>query len=271
MDWNKIQQTYSVIQNKYPHDLDLILVLGSGLGKAVNINPEVTIPYSELPHFAQTTVSGHAGELILGTLQNKKVAVLSGRFHPYEGHNANAVVYPLRVLAQKKPKCLVVTNAAGGINQNFRPGDLVSIKDHLNLTGLNPLVGENDERLGTRFPDMGNAYTKELRDLAQQTAEKLNISLKEGVYCGVLGPSYETPAEIKMMRALGADMVGMSTVLEVIASSHLGIPTLGISCITNLAADLHEGKLEHEEVKVEALKASQKFSQLIMQFVGDLK
>ena len=191
------------------------------------------------------------------------MAILQGRLHAYEGHDMNDVVFPVRTLATLGAETLVLTNAAGGINPNFAQGDLVLIKDHINLTGRNPLVGPNINELGPRFPDMTQAYDPQLREVFHQTAKETNMALKEGVYCSVLGPTYETPAEIKMMACLGGDMVGMSTVPEAIAANHLGMRVAGLSCITNVAAGISQQKISHEDVKKTALRVMETFSDLL--------
>ncbi len=225
------------------------VVLGSGLGGfAQRLNTCCEIPYDRIPHWPVSTAEGHAGRLILGRLGDLAVAVMAGRAHLYEGYPPDRVVFGVRVLAKLGIRVLVLTNAAGGINPTVRRGLLVLISDHINLQGSNPLVGPNDESLGPRFPDMSEAYPERLRRLARRTADELGIPLAEGVYAAMLGPSYETPAEIRFLRAIGADLVGMSTVPEAIAARHMGVPVLAISCVTNLAAGLAPGPLSHSEV-----------------------
>ncbi|WP_274651716.1 purine-nucleoside phosphorylase [Paenibacillus humicola] len=225
------------------------LIMGSGLGiLGDHMENAVTIPYREIPHFPISTVEGHAGELMIGTLSGRPSVLMRGRFHMYEGYGPELTSFPVRVMKALGVRTLVVTNAAGGINTGYEPGDLMLISDHINLTGRNPLVGPNDGELGARFPDMSEAYSRRLRELARETARKMGFELREGVYIGVLGPSYETPAEIRMMRTLGADAVGMSTVAEVIAARHSGIEVLGISCISNMASGILDQPLSHQEV-----------------------
>lgn len=230
------------------------VVLGSGLAAfADSLMHATRIRYSDLPDFPVSTAIGHAGELIVGTVgANGKravdVAVMSGRFHLYEGYTARQVTSGIRLFRELGVKRVVLTNAAGGINPEYAKGALVLISDHINLQGANPLVGANDSNLGPRFPDMTEAYSPELRELARETAEELGIAIDEGVYAAVLGPSYETPAEIRFLKTIGADLVGMSTVAETIAANHLGMQVLGISCVTNLAAGLSGEKLNHAEV-----------------------
>jgi purine-nucleoside phosphorylase len=225
------------------------VVLGSGLGGfAERIDDAVRLPYGEIPRFPRSTVPGHAGQLILGRLAGAPIAAMQGRVHGYEGYTPGETVFPVRVLARLGVKRLAVTNAAGGIRQGLRAGDLVLLSDHINFTGRNPLVGPNDERFGPRFFDMTEAYSKRLRALARQVAAAQGFGLEEGVYLGLSGPSYETPAEIRAFRMLGADLVGMSTVHEVIAARHMGLEVLGISCVTNMAAGVLETAIDHAEV-----------------------
>ena len=231
------------------------VVLGSGLGGfADELIGREEFPYSTIPHWPASTAVGHAGKLVLGLLNPTgtvgplEVAVMSGRVHLYEGYTAWQVAYGVRVLAKLGVLSFVLTNAAGGINLAFERGSLVLISDHINLQGANPLVGPNDDILGPRFPDMSEAYARSYRDTAKQVARELGIALGEGVYAALTGPSYETPAEIRYLRAIGADMVGMSTVPEVIAANHMGARCLGISCVTNMAAGILPQKIDHEEV-----------------------
>ena len=225
------------------------IVLGSGLGAFAEIleNRFETL-YSEIAGWPLSTAIGHAGKLVTGSVAGTEVIVLSGRAHCYEGYTAAQAAYGIRELAKRGVTSVVLTNAAGGINPSFRAGDLVLISDHINLMGVNPLTGPNDEELGPRFPDMSDAYPAEYRSLARQAGGGLGLELKEGVYAGLLGPSYETPAEIRFLRTIGADLVGMSTVPEVIAANHMGMKVLGISCVTNMAAGVLPRKLVHEEV-----------------------
>lgn len=226
------------------------IVLGSGLGGLVDaMKIDGSAPYSEIPGFMSSTVSGHAGRLVLGTLEGVPVAVMQGRVHLYEGYPVSSVVYPARVLVRLGANPLLITNAAGCLNVDFQARELMLISDHLNLTGTNPLLGKNDPDLGVRFPDMSVAYDLELRNLAKQVAAEKKIVLREGVYAGLLGPSYETPAEVRMLKILGADAVGMSTVLETIAVRHMGARVLGFSCLSNMAAGISPHPLTHEEVK----------------------
>jgi purine-nucleoside phosphorylase len=244
------------------------VILGSGLGGFADaLEGAVSIPYEKLPHFPRSSVPGHAGRLVLGTLEGQPLVVMSGRVHFYEGYTPAQVAFPARVMCALKPKALVVTNAAGGINAGFVPGDLMAITDHLNLSGFNPLIGPNEERLGPRFPDMSHAYAPELLALLQAAAKTENVALKKGVYVQLSGPSYETPAEIRMLRTLGADAVGMSTVPEVVAAAHLGVKVAGISCITNLAAGISAQPLSHSEVSETAERVKGVFTRLLKRFV----
>ncbi|MFD1270105.1 purine-nucleoside phosphorylase [Paenibacillus motobuensis] len=247
------------------------LILGSGLGiLADHIEQAVSISYADIPHFPQSTVEGHAGELLIGQVQGKPVVMMKGRFHMYEGYGPELTAFPVRVMKELGVKTLLVTNAAGGVNTSFTPGDLMLISDHLNMTGKNPLIGANDDELGPRFPDMSQAYSRRLRELARSVADKLGFSLQEGVYAGLLGPSYETPAEIRMLRTLGADAVGMSTVSEVIVASHAGLEVLGISCISNMAAGILDQPLSHAEVMETTDRVREQFLSLVQTIIPQL-
>lgn len=225
------------------------LVLGSGLGDfADEFTSATRIPYSKIPHFPRSTAIGHAGKLVVGNVADIAVAAMQGRVHLYEGYSVKQVVFSVRVLARMGVKAVILTNAAGGINRNYSEGGLVLIRDHINLQGVNPLAGPNDERFGLRFPDMTQAYDREFQRFVTEEGKKLGLSIHRGVYVAVPGPSYETPAEIYSFRAIGADLVGMSTVPEVIAARHSGIRVLGISCVTNMAAGTTDAPLNHEEV-----------------------
>jgi purine-nucleoside phosphorylase len=225
------------------------LVLGSGLGAfADQLADAVRIPYAQIPSFPRSTAIGHAGQLVIGKSEGIPVAVMQGRVHLYEGYSAAEVAFPMRVLGRMGVKAAILTNAAGGINADYGEGGLVILRDHINLQGVNPLVGPNDERFGPRFPDMTYTYTKRYREIALEEAKKLGIPPREGVYVGLLGPSYETPAEIRYLRTIGADLVGMSTIPEAIAARHMGIGVLAISCVTNMAAGILDKPLSHNEV-----------------------
>jgi purine-nucleoside phosphorylase len=249
MDFGKIQNAAQFLKGKYENAPKIGLILGSGLGVlAEEIEQPVKIAYNEIPDFPVSTVEGHAGQLVFGTIHGVEVVAMQGRFHFYEGYSFEKVTFPVRVMKELGVETLIVTNAAGGVNESFSPGDLMIITDHINNMGTNPLIGPNDSRLGVRFPDMSEAYTKELRVLAKQISEQLNIPTQEGVYVGNTGPTYETPAEVRMIRTLGGDAVGMSTVPEVIVARHAGMKVMGISCISNMAAGILDQPLNHEEV-----------------------
>jgi purine-nucleoside phosphorylase len=225
------------------------LVLGSGLGAfADELDSPTRIPFSKIPGFPQSTVEGHSGRLVIGKVGNVPVAAMQGRVHFYEGYSMEQVTFPMRVLWQMGIRAAILTNAAGAINAAYSQGALVVIRDHINLQGTNPLIGPNDQRFGVRFPDMSHAYTKEFRDVAAAEAKRLGIPAHEGVYAAMTGPSFETPAEIRYLKAIGADLVGMSTVPEVIVARHMGIRVLGISCVTNMAAGLADREINHAEV-----------------------
>ena len=246
----------------------MAVLLGSGLtGFSAHLQHRVAVPYSEIPGWPAPSVPGHPGMLSAGVVGETPVAVLDGRAHLYDGYSAGEVVFGVRVMATLGVKTLVVTNAAGGMNEEYSPGQLVLIADQINLTGANPLTGPNDDRIGPRFPDMSEAYAARLRGLAHQAGEAINLELAEGVYAGVPGPNYETPAEVRWLMAAGADLVGMSTVLEVIAARHMGLDVLGVSCVTNLAAGLSPASLSHEEVIETAGRASVNLSQLLDEFL----
>lgn len=249
----------------------IAIVLGSGLGSlADNIEDAHTISYSDIPHFPTPTVIGHSGTFISGKLDGVQVYALSGRFHYYEGHDPHTVILPVRVLHKLGCRKLVLTNAAGGINPAFTPGDLMVIRDHINLTGYNPLRGENSDQWGPRFPDMTNIYAPCYRQLAHSVAAELGMSLQEGVYCGLSGPTLETPAEIKMISILGADAVGMSTVPEALAACQMGMRLLAISCVTNLAAGISKHPLSHQEVMETGQRVGARFAGLIRQIIPKL-
>jgi purine-nucleoside phosphorylase len=244
------------------------VVLGSGLGAwADALHAVRKVPYAEIPHMARSTVVGHAGNLCLGRAEGVPVACLQGRVHLYEGHEPERVVFGVRLLARLGCRAVLLTNAAGGLAAGWAPGDLMLITDHLNLMGRNPLAGANEGALGPRFPDMTEAYDRELSDLGRAAARATGVLLREGIYAGLLGPTYETPAEIRMLRTLGADAVGMSTVPEVIALRHMGVRAAAISCITNLAAGLSATRLDHSEVEATAAAARDRFTALLTEWV----
>ncbi len=262
--YEKLGTAAEYIQKIHKTSPKIGIVLGSGLGSFVDsIENSKIIPYSDIPYFRDTTVEGHEGRVILGNIGGSEIVVLQGRLHAYEGLPMEEIVFPVRVLATLGIDQLILTNAAGGINTDYKPGDLVLIDDHINMMGKNPLIGPNIIELGPRFPDMTHAYDSSLKEVMETAAKSQNYNIKRGVYAGLLGPTYETPAEIKMLRAIGADMVGMSTVPESIAANHLGLKVLGISCITNMAAGIENAPLSHDEVKEQALKVMSTFVNLL--------
>ena len=240
------------------------VVLGSGLGGfADSLDESSRIPYAEIPAFPRSTAIGHAGKMVIGKANGVAVAAMQGRVHLYEGYSAQEVAFPIRVFARMGIRTVILTNAAGGINLNYSQGALVLIRDHINLQGHNPLIGANDDRFGVRFPDMTHAYSKAYREIAREEAAKLGMTLHEGVYAALAGPSYETPAEIEYLRRIGADLVGMSTVAEVIAARHMGIKVLAISCVTNMAAGILDQPLSHAEVMETGERVQHTFESLL--------
>lgn len=247
------------------------LVLGSGLGDFVDqLHDTAALPFDEVPGLPASTIAGHAGRFVFGRAAGAPVVVMQGRVHLYEGHGPAAVVHGVRAMARTGAKTLLLTNAAGGVDPDMAPGDLMLIRDHLNLTGRNCLVGPNDETVGPRFPDMSEVYDRSLADRVRAEASRIGIVLREGVYAGLLGPSYETPAEVRMLGQLGAHAVGMSTVLEAIAARHMGVRVLGISCITNAAAGLSNTPLSHAEVQQTAAAARTRFCRLLLAVIEAL-
>jgi purine-nucleoside phosphorylase len=250
---------------------DVAVVLGSGLGDfAEQLGDARAIPYGDIPHWPASRVIGHAGKLVCGTVAGRRVLALSGRVHHYEGHDMQTVTFAIRVLGRLSVPRVILTNAAGGISPNCSRGALMVIDDHINFMGSNPLVGPNDERFGLRFPDMTHVYSPQLRALADQAATALDLTIQHGIYIAVLGPSYETPAEIRAFRTLGADAVGMSTAPEAIAARHMGIDVLGISCITNAAAGVFPEPLHHSEVMETAQQVKGQFISLLEGIIGRL-
>lgn len=244
------------------------IILGSGLGSfADSVENKTVIPYTDIPNFPVSTVEGHAGQLVFGQIGEKSVVVMQGRFHYYEGYDMSEVTFPVRVMQVLGVSGLIITNAAGGINKAFRPGDLIIIKDHINIMGDNPLRGANLSSLGPRFPDLSEGYDLEWRERALHIARELGITPQEGVYAAMAGPSYETPAEIRFLHTIGADMVGMSTVPEVIVANHGGMRVLGISCVTNMAAGILPQKLSHAEVMETAEKIEKQFVRYVQALV----
>ena len=289
MSYEKAKETAEFIKLRYAPEVKVALVLGSGLGAfADEVENKVIIRYEEIPHFQKSTVEGHAGQLVLGEVAGVSVAVQQGRFHFYEGYEMAQVIFPVRVFGVLGVKSLILTNAAGSVDTDFMQGTLMLIRDHINLMGVNPLRGANDERFGVRFPDMTEVYSLEYQDVAIAVAKEMAIEkaeaetertgkkqethriLRRGVYCGLSGPSYETPSEIRMLRLLGADAVGMSTVPEAICARHQGIKVLGISCITNLAAGISDEIINHEEVMETGAKVSTIFKELLKRIIPKL-
>ena len=267
----KVNDAVDFIQSKYTIKPAVGIVLGSGLGSFTEqINIEFEIAYNTIPHFPVSTVEGHTGKLIFGELSGKKVVAMAGRFHYYEGYSTREVVFPIRVLKFLGIETLLLSNAAGGTNTTFQVGDLMIIKDHISMLTLNPLLGKNDENFGTRFPDMSEPYKKSLIKKAHNIAAENNIELKEGIYVGVTGPSFETRAEYKMLSLLGGDAVGMSTVQEVIAAVHLGLPVFALSVITDIGIRKEENKITHEEVLQAAKDAEPKLALMFKELIARL-
>ncbi len=262
--YDRVSEAAAAIRARCPEIPEIAIILGSGLGAFANSLAEaITIPYAELPHWPASRVIGHEGKLVIGTARGRRIAALAGRCHLYEGHDARTVTFPVRALGLLGVKTLIVTNAAGGINTGFSQGALMVIDDHVNLMGTNPLVGENDERFGPRFPDMTEVYSVRLRSIADRAGQARGRPLPHGIYVALLGPSYETPAEIRYLRTIGGDAVGMSTVPEAIAARHMGMDVLGISCITNMAAGVLDRPLDHAEVMETARRVRGEFIALL--------
>jgi purine-nucleoside phosphorylase len=270
-EFDRVEETAAAVRARCGAVPDVAVVLGSGLGDfADGLADPVVTPYETLPHWPQSRVVGHAGRLVVGGLAGKRVAALSGRVHVYEGHPMAAVVFAVRAMARLGVRHLILTNAAGGINTDFGQGALMVIDDHINLMAGNPLIGPNDDRFGLRFPDMSEVYSRRLRGLADEASRAAGVPLRHGVYVAVHGPSYETPAEIRAFRALGADAVGMSTVPEAIAARHMGVEVLGVSCITNMAAGVLDQPLVHDEVMETARRVRGSFIALLEGVIGRL-
>jgi purine-nucleoside phosphorylase len=269
--FDRIEESARAIRAAITETPRVAIVLGSGLGHLTRLvaSPEI-VPYADIPHFPRPTVEGHEGNLVVGQLGGTLVAMLQGRVHYYEGHDLGTVTFPIRVLSQLGVSTLILTAATGGIREDLRKGDLVCLSDHLNLLGANPLRGPNDDRLGKRFTDMTAVYSKDLQEIAQDEAKDLAIVLKSGVYCALPGPSYETPAEIRMLRTLGADVVGMSTVPEAIVARHSGLDVLAFAMVTNAAAGVTGETIDHAEVIEVADQAGQRLGQIIARVVGRL-
>lgn len=266
--YNKLQKAIKSIREKTDFVPEVALILGSGLGGfAEQIEQVAVVDYSEIEGFPVSTVPGHKGRFVFGYLAGKAVVAMQGRVHYYEGYPIGDVVMPTRIMGMLGAKKLILTNAAGGVNFNFKQGDLMIITDHISSFVPSPLIGKNIEELGTRFPDMSEVYSKRLRGIIAEAALECNISIKEGVYVQLTGPDFETPAEIRMYRTLGADAVGMSTVCEAIAARHMGIEVCGISCITNLACGMTKEKLTHEEVQETADRVAEQFKALLTEVI----
>ena len=266
--YEKLQKSLASIRKVTDFKPEIGITLGSGLGGlAEKIDKVCEISYKDIEGFPVSTVSGHDGRFIFGTLSGKKVVVMSGRVHFYEGYRMEEVVTPVRIMGLLGAKTVLLTNAAGGINLDFKPGDLMMITDHISLFVQNPLLGQNADELGPRFPDMSTVYDRRLQEKIRHAAVATGVNLKEGVYVQLTGPSYETPAEIRMLLKMGADAAGMSTVVEAIAANHMGLSVAGISCITNMAAGISDQPLNHEEVKATADMVKEKFEKLVMEFI----
>ena len=269
--YDRIEESKEYIKSKINNTPEIGLILGSGLGVLGDeIENPIKIKYDEIPNFPVSTVEGHNGQLVIGSLQGKNVIAMQGRFHFYEGYSMESVTFPVRVMKALGVKTIIVTNAAGGANKDFKPGDLMIIKDHINFSGNNPLIGPNDNRLGVRFPDMSTAYDPKYVKLAKSCAKELGIDVKEGVYTFFSGPTYETPAEVRLAQVLGSDAVGMSTVPEVIIARHSNLDVIGISCITNMAAGILDQPLNHEEVIETTQKVKSEFLSLVKSIVNKL-
>jgi purine-nucleoside phosphorylase len=267
----KMQIAAEAINGKINEQPTIGLILGSGLGElADEIENAVKIDYNDIPNFPVSTVEGHAGRLVIGQLHNKTVVAMQGRFHFYEGYSMQEVTFPVRVMKALGVETIIVTNACGGMNSEFAAGDLMLITDHINMTGQNPLIGRNEAELGPRFPDMSRAYTPQLVEKVEEVAAKLDIKLQKGVYAGITGPTYMTPAELIMVRNLGADTIGMSTVPEVIVASHMSMKVIGISCITDMAIGEELEPLTHEQVVEVANRTKPKFINLVKNIVSNI-
>jgi len=267
----KLNEAAQFIRSKTALKPQVGLVLGSGLGSFVEkMQVEVSLPFHEIPHFGSVSVEGHRGQLIFGTVSGVPVIAQQGRLHYYEGHSIDSVIFPVRLMGHLGVETLILTNSAGGLGDGMRPGDFMVIEDHINLTGNNPLIGANIKELGPRFPDMSEAYDRQLLGKMAQVFQKMNIALHKGVYAGVLGPSYETPAEVRFLKQIGCSAVGMSTVFETIAANHMGMKVAGLSCITNLAAGLSSQKLNHQEVTDTAKRVEMTFGQALSNFVSEI-
>jgi purine-nucleoside phosphorylase len=269
--YDQVKEAAAAIRSRVPDFPTIGIVLGSGLGDfAGSLGDPVTMPYGDLPHWPASRVIGHDGKLVVGTCGGRRVAALAGRVHLYEGHDARMVTFGIRVLGMLGVKTLILTNAAGGVNTGFSQGALMVIDDHINLMGANPLAGDNDERFGARFPDMTEVYSSRLRGIADRAGTAMNLALRHGIYVALLGPSYETPAEIRYLRTIGADAVGMSTVPEAIVARHMKMDVLGMSCITNMAAGVLPQPLDHADVMETARRIRGQFIALLEGIIGQL-
>jgi len=266
--YERAEKAARVIREKTKTDVPVAIVLGSGLGGfADGLTDATAVPYDQIPGFARATVEGHAGRLVIGKAGDSLIAAQQGRFHFYEGYSLEDVTFPIRVLKLLGVRTLILTNASGALNVEYTPGSLMVITDHINLMGVNPLIGPNDERFGPRFPDLTNVYSPELQDIVLHEAETMNLQMRRGVYAALTGPSYETPAEIHMVRSLGADAVGMSTVPEAIVARHMDIQVVGISCITNLAAGVTDRPVDHTQVIAIGERIRESFSELLRRVI----
>jgi len=269
--YDQVKEAADMIRARLPEIPQIGIVLGSGLGDFANsLGAAVTVPYGDLPRWPASKVIGHEGKLVVGTAAGRTIAALAGRSHLYEGHDVGTVTFAVRALGLLGVKTLILTNAAGGVNTSFSQGALMVIDDHINLMGANPLVGANDDQFGVRFPDMTEVYSSRLRAIADRAGKKINLLLPHGIYVAVLGPSYETPAEIRYLRTIGADAVGMSTVPEAIVARHMQMDVLGISCITNMAAGVLPQPLRHDEVMETARRVRGQFVALLEGIIGQL-
>jgi purine-nucleoside phosphorylase len=267
--YDHVVEAADAVRMRVPDVPAVAVVLGSGLGDfTATLADAVSMPYEELPHWPASRVVGHQGRLVAGVVHRRLVVALAGRCHAYEGHDAGTVTFAVRAMGRLGVKTVILTNAAGGINTGLAPGALMVIDDHINLTGVNPLIGPNEDRIGPRFPDMTEVYSMRLRRVADQTGLALGLRLAHGVYAGLIGPSYETPAEIRYLRAIGADAVGMSTVPEAIAARHMGLEVLGLSCISNMAAGVLPGNVTHEDVLDTMRRARGRFTALLDGIIG---
>ena len=282
MTYENAVEAADFIRSKYPREIKIALVLGSGLGAfADEVQSAVRIPYESIPHFARSTVEGHAGQLVLGEIEGKAVAVQQGRVHYYEGYDMEDVMFPMRTFGRMGVETVILTNAAGSLSTEMTPGSLMLISDHLNMMGVNPLRGRNDDRLGPRFPDQTEVYDRGLQDIVVKAADEIALRtlrkggdathtdfLHRGIYCALSGPTYETPAEVRLYRLLGADAVGMSTVPEAIAARHQGMKVAGISCITNFAAGMTSEPIDHQEVMETGARVAEGFKELLRRVIS---